>query len=116
MKRRICSFVLAVLLITGLTITSFAETKSANITPSLHFTGTTAYCKVEIESPGQYINATLELWWGTTLIDSWSGYGNGSVQIDGSHSVVHGRTYTLKVTGTVGGDAINVLPVEAYFA
>lgn len=54
MKRRNCSFILAVLLIVGLTISAMAEVKGSYIEQSLSFIGTTAYCSSSITHPKRF--------------------------------------------------------------
>jgi len=114
--KRFIAILLAFVLMTAMSFSSLAAVNAAQVSMALNFQGTTAMCSATILDPNKYINATLELWWGTTLIDSWPGSGTTSVSISGSHAVVHGRTYTLKVTGTIGGASINVDPIEKYFA
>ena len=42
-----------------------AAVRAISVTPTLTFTGTTAYCRVSITEIGKEIEATLELWHGT---------------------------------------------------
>ena len=111
MKRRIVPFVLVLILAISLCTTAFAAARASRVTPNLSFSGTTANCKVTITEFGKEINATLELWCGKTLIDSWSDSATSRLTISESHRVVSGKTYTLKVTGTIGGEAISSTPV-----
>ena len=80
----------------------FSETKGAG-QPTLTVFGNTAKCKAIIKFSGQPIEATLELWQGSTLVGSWSNSGTGSVTVSGNATIVHGLTYTLTVSGTVNG-------------
>lgn len=95
------------LLIICLLLTSFPNrVEAASFTPRLDFTGTTANCYVRIRAMGKQITATMELWHGTTLVDSWSGSGTNSLTLNETHSgCVSGWTYTLKINGTIGGVA-----------
>ena len=80
-----------------------AAVRAISVTPTLTFTGTTAYCSVRINEIGKQIEATLELWHGTILVDSWSGSATSYWVIARNHSVISGQTYTLKVSGTIDG-------------
>lgn len=95
------------LLIICLLLTSFPNrAEAATFTTDLSFTGSTASCLVSIKQPGKKITATMELWHGTTLVDSWSGTRTNSLILNESHSgCVSGWTYTLKINGTIGGVA-----------
>ena len=79
--------------------------------PSLTFNGTTANCYISVTEIGKSINITLELWHGNTLVDSWSKSGTTYVRIDEYCTVTSGYTYTLIVTGTIGGTTISCTPV-----
>lgn len=83
----------------------FAQTRS-----TLTFSGTTATCKAVISGVGT-IDATMELWYGSTLVDSWSDTATNRLTLTGTHTVVSGRTYTLTVSGTVNGVAFTGTPV-----
>ena len=102
---------IAILLIAAL-FSSFCAQALGNVVPELSFTGTTANCSVSIKDRGKYINATLELWQGSTMVDSWSQSGYSSVTISGTHVCISGVTYTLKVSGTSGGVTISYTPVS----
>ena len=87
---------------------------AGSITPSLSFSGSTASCSVTIKKLGKQISATMELWHGTTKVDSWSGTGISSLTINETHSgCVSGWTYTLKINGTIGGVAFSEVTVAA---
>lgn len=108
MSKKIMSLVTALILMSAMCASAFAVEPRANrISPSLEFDGTTANCKVVIISSGDDIDATLELWNGNTLVDSWLGEGTSYVSISGKCSVTKGVTYTLKVSGTIDGVTID---------
>lgn len=111
MKRRIVPFVLVLILAISLCTTAFAAARAVTVIPTLSFSGTTANCSVNATKLGKEISLTLELWCGKTLIDSWSDSATSRLTISESHRVVSGKTYTLKVTGTIGGEAISSTPV-----
>ncbi len=90
---------------------AFAAVQTITVRPTLSFTGTTANCGVTISAPGKYIDATLELWNGNTKVQSWNKTGTGYVSIAKTKAVTSGNTYTLIVTGTIGSDDIDGIPV-----
>lgn len=110
-KRTFISVILAVVLISGLCFSASAQTRGVNVILNLSFSENTAQCSVNISDIGK-ISATLELWQGNTLIDSWEGTGTSYLSISGSHTVTSGKTYTLKVSGTVDGVAFTKTPVS----
>ncbi len=103
MKRK---SVLCLLIICLLLATFPNRVEAASVVPGLSFSGTTASCYVKITQRGKQITATMELWHGATLVDSWSGSGSNSLTINETHNgCVSGWTYTLKINGTIGGVA-----------
>lgn len=106
--KKLMSLITALILMSAMCASAFAVEPRANrISPSLEFDGTTANCKVVIISSGDDINATLELWGGSTLVGSWPSKGSSYVSISGKCNVKKGVTYTLKVSGTIGGVSID---------
>ena len=95
------------LLVICLLLASFPNrVEAASFNPSLTFSGTTASCYVKSTQRGKQITATMELWHGTTLVDSWSGTGTTSLTLNKTHNgCISGWTYTLKINGTIGGVA-----------
>lgn len=71
--------------------------------PTLTITGSQASCSVTIRATGKTIDATLELWQGSSLIASWTDCNTGVLTLSGTASVVSGLTYTLTVSGTING-------------
>lgn len=87
-----------------LTVNVFAtEQRALRLTPSLSIDGTVATCKVTVSEQGKDIEVTMELWSGSTLINSWDKTGNSVVLLSESCKVTKGKTYTLKTYGTVDG-------------
>lgn len=107
-KRLLTTLIAMVFLLSSVHV--FAATKTT-INPKLTFTGTTANCYVSVFDYGKSIDVTLELWHGGTKVDSWSKSGTTSVWINENCNVTSGYTYTLIVTGTIGGASINCTPV-----
>lgn len=113
MRKRFVYLLVAVLLLLTMCIPAqAAEPRALTVKPVLSFNSTTATCTVTIIDAGKYINATLELWNGTILVDSWSGTGTSAVTITGSCTVTKGVTYSLRVRGTSGGVTINCATVR----
>lgn len=105
MKKRVLAT--ALLLTMMLCITAQAAQPRASIVPGLTFTGTTANCSVVVSSVSDQIEVVLELWQGNTRIASWNGSGTTYVSISETCTVTKGKTYTLKVTGTINGTAFD---------
>ncbi len=108
------SFVIA-LLICGMVLGSLpSRADRATFSPSLSFSGTTASCYVRIKDRGKQITATMELWHGTTKVDSWTGTATSTLILNETHNgCVSGWTYTLKINGTIGGVAFSEVTVSA---
>ena len=81
MKKKIVVLVLAAVLLFGLAVPVFASTKGVSSQLTFMINGTTATCKLTVTDPGKYINATMELWQGSTFITSWSGNGYSIVNL-----------------------------------
>lgn len=108
MKKRVLAF--ACVLCVLLSVPIYAATKKVYV-PDLSFNGTTANCYIYIYEAGKNIDITLELWHGGTLVHSWSDNRTTQVIINEYSPVVSGYTYTLLVTGTIGGVPINCTPI-----
>lgn len=102
MKKRIIVLLLVVVMFSGLCINAMAATRATRISPKLSFSGKTANCSVTVVEAGK-LDVTLELWNGSTLVDSWSDTGTNYLTVSGSHAAVSGTTYTLIAHGTAGG-------------
>ena len=73
--------------------------------PKMFIVGSTATCSVSLKAPGHYIDATLELKQGSTIVASWSDADTGELTLSGTATVTSGVTYTLTVYGTIDGVA-----------
>lgn len=116
MRKRIVSLAAVMALLVVMSASAVAvEPRLTVSTPSLTFSGTTANCSVIVRaSSGDEIDATLSLYRGSVLVDSWPGEGTTAVYISGSCSgLTKGVTYTLKVSGTVDGVSFSGTPVSA---
>lgn len=113
MKKKIIAIVLILTMLGAMGMTaSAAESRASTIIPTLTFDGTTANCQASITGIGKTIDATLELWHGDTLVDSWDGTATSRLILSGSCTVTKGQTYTLKVSGTIGGVEFEGTPVS----
>ena len=76
----------------------------------LTFNGIQANCHAEIWGSG-YIEATMELWQGNTMLFSWSASNNLYIILDKYCDVLVDYSYTLKLNGTISGVAFPELKV-----
>jgi hypothetical protein len=103
MSKKWISLIFIMLFVVSLSLNAAAVIRSTSIIPSLSFSGTTANCKVVVSASGKSINATLQLWCGTTLVKSWSSSGTSRLVIRGTYNATSGQSYTLRAVGTIGG-------------
>ena len=108
MKKRITIVILVIALVLMFAIPAFAAAKVPIANLSFAINGTTASCKLTVSDMGKYINATMELWQGSTFITSWSASGYSVVGLSETYTVMSGVTYTLKGYGTSGGVSFTV--------
>ena len=73
--------------------------------PSFNTSGSIVTCKAKARFPGQEIDATLELYQGSTFVTSWHKTGTGSVSFAEQTGFTSGLSYTLTISGTVNGIA-----------
>ena len=78
---------------------------------SLTFSGGQAHGSASVVSANQSISATMTLKRGTTVIGSVSGSGTSVVSLSGDWNVESGKTYTLYLSGTIGGVPFEASPV-----
>ena len=103
MKRRFTALLLICLLAFSMVSSvSAAEARRATVVPRLSFTGTRANCKLSITEVGAKIDATMELWSGSILVDSWHKTGTSTLFFSETKTVQSGKTYTLTAHGTIG--------------
>lgn len=104
--KRYLSIIIAVALV--LSISCYAvSTRAVDVYPSLTYNGTQATCKATImgQSTTDSIAATMYLYRGSTLIDSWSASGTGILRMEENATVSRNKTYTLTVYYSVNGIA-----------
>lgn len=82
-----------------------AAPRTISIKPSISFDGTTAKCSVSVvaDKMSDSVSATLVLWDGSKVIDSWTAAGTGYLLFSDTAQVVEGRRYTLTVDVVIGG-------------
>lgn len=107
----IVAVILVITLIAG-SVAYAAETRMAEVSLSLSFQGTTATCSCSVFKVGKYIDATFELWDGSTRVGYWTKQGTGYVSIDETASVTRGNTCTLQASGTIDGVPFTSQPVS----
>ncbi|MBO4915535.1 MAG: hypothetical protein J5449_10050 [Oscillospiraceae bacterium] len=108
MKKTVVSTVLALALLLTVSVNAAGNSLKSVSSPNLTFSGTTAKCSAQIIEYSKQINVTMELWTGNTLLKTWTETGRDYVEVKGEYSSVeHGKTYTLKVYGTLGGIAFS---------
>lgn len=103
--------VLIMLVFIGATLPE-TEINVQSVVPESSFDGTTAKCKVVISGLGKEIKATMVLWQGTKLVDAWSDTGTDRLVINGTCEVERGVTYTLRVSGAIGGESFDSTPIS----
>ena len=73
--------------------------------PSFSVNGSTVTCMASARYFGKSIDATLELYQGSTFVTSWHKTGTGSVSFAEQTGFTSGLSYTLTISGTVNGIA-----------
>ncbi len=113
MCKRCILIILCVAMLLSLSLNVYAvEQRVFASQPTLSFSGTTALCGFTFVQFGKRIEVTMELWYGNTLVDSWTKEANHTVTLEETCPVVSGRTYTLKITGVCGTETITCTPVS----
>lgn len=114
MKKKWIAMVAALIFATSCIVAAYADAslRSVGSNLSLSFSNSTASCGLTIQSTGNSIQATMELWQGTTKVNSWSKSGTTYINLSGTHRVTRGKTYTLKATYTINGTSYTAAPVS----
>lgn len=104
MKKRFLPLVMLLLLTLSVTAHA-AQPYILTANPDLSFYGTTAECSVSCrgETTTDKIEATLTLYQGNTVVDSWSTSGTFRATISEECTVKRGTTYKLVLTWSVNG-------------
>lgn len=112
MKRGFVALIMVFVLSFALVGKAYAVESRMNVLdPSLTIEGTTAYCSFTASALGKEISATMNLWSGSTLVDSWSGTATTYLALEGFCGVESGKVYVLYVSGTIGGESFYTQPV-----
>lgn len=84
---------------------------------TLDFVGNTAICSCEISTDhsNDWISATMELWKGNTVLNSWSSTGSESITMTQIANVTRYSTYRLKIYYTVNGIAQSSVEISRYY-
>jgi len=107
MKR--IALVLAVIIVLSMPLSVQAvQSRAISITPEVSVSGTTATCNVTVmaDNMSQYLEATIKLYRGSTLIATWYEEGYGYIRFRETKTVLSGYTYKLTVDLTVDGVAV----------
>lgn len=104
MNRRILA-VVTVMLIFSFVVASAVTPYALRANPTLSFSGEVARCSVVCrgENANDNIEATLTLYQGSSVVDSWSASGRESVTISEICDVESGVSYRLVVDWSVNG-------------
>lgn len=111
MWKRILAVALCVVLFSSITVYA-AEPRISVSTPTLEFDGNIASCYARVVSTGDNISVTMKLWYGNTLVDSWTKSGVSAVTLNETCTVTRGRTYTLEISGTCGAESFGPTSVS----
>ena len=114
MLKKVIPFILIAALLIAIPV--FADdtpTATSDALQSLTFNGIKACCEATIISSSASISATMQLWYGSILIKQWTASGTGIVSFNETWNCISGRTYTLKVSGTINGTAFSWPSVSA---
>lgn len=108
--KRIVVIALVFVFVMG-TVCAFAMPMVSQKSLSLSFTGSTANCSMIVQDTGKNIDATMELWQGSTKLITWNDSKKSLVNINETYGVTSGVSYTLKGYGTINGVSFNMTPV-----
>ena len=86
-----------------------------HITSDLTISGNEAEAYVSVLEKNKDISVTMKLWEGNSLVGTWSDTGTTFVTMSETFSSVQaGKTYILKITGTINGVAFPEVQVTRY--
>lgn len=106
MKRRLCSILLVLLLVTSMTLAvSAASPRVQSVNISLCFEGTTAQCSLGVYEDylTDSISATIKLYRGNTCIRTWVRSASGILNFYEEVPAVKNVEYTLEAVVTING-------------
>lgn len=109
MKKYICAILAFILVLSAiLPVSAAAATpRVMSIIPGLSFSGTTAYCELQVntDSLDNDIYATIKLWNGSKCVAIWGTSGKGYLSYSATRTVSKNTTYTLTADVTINGVA-----------
>ncbi len=113
MRKRCLPIILTVVVLLCTTVNAvILKTRSF---VNLEISNSCATCSACVTDYGQAISASMELWEGSVLVAAWSDTGTTQVSMSGVYNNTKaGKTYTLKLNGTVNGVAIPEKEVVRY--
>ena len=111
MWKRVIVLILCAVMLCSITAYA-AETKINSNNLELTFDGTTALCEFQYSSLGDTITATMKLWQGDTLVDSWTQTSTSKISMSKTCKVSRLKMYTLEVSGTYDGVAFGPISVS----
>lgn len=105
MKKKLSILLALSALALTIPLCSAGLTRTTEFVPSISFSGNQATCTVNIiaNRMTDKISASMELYQGNTLVNSWKGSGTGILKMEKTASVTKGKTYTLTVSSTTNG-------------
>ena len=94
------ALLLAIVLLFSMPLTAYAAPRALGIDLAMDFDRGTAYCEAEVSgnNMSEFIQVTMELKHGSTVVASWYSEGYGYVYMLENTRAVKGRTYDLVVT------------------
>lgn len=101
------ALLMAIILVISMPISVCAAPRLLTIHPAMDFDRGTATCETEVlgNNSSEFIQVTMELKYGSTVVDSWYSEGYGYIYMLGDTRVVKGRTYDLVVSVIINGVA-----------
>ena len=113
--KRLAWFPLIALLL-SLSLPVKASICTYSVEPSISFYNNCATCEVIIDATyNDLIEATMELWRGTTKIDEWNDSDVGSLSMSETANVTRFKTYRLVVNYAVNGISKTPVEVSKYY-
>lgn len=107
--KKVIALTLATVMLFAVTVNVCAaglSLKGSKGSPTLLLNGKSATCIVSINEADKWIDVTMELWQGSTLLKTWTKAKVGNVAMNMKYNGIQaGKTYTLKVYGTIDGVA-----------
>ena len=106
-KRIIPIFLVLALMFGSVVFANTEQKEQERSIDGLSFTvnGSTVSCNAKVKYYGQFIDATLELYRGSTLVAWWTKTGTGFVSFSEPAPFISGLSYTLTISGTANGIA-----------